>query len=279
MDRIRVLIVDDEPPARTRLKRLLEPHTAFEVAGEAGSGPEAVEAIARLAPDVVFLDVQMPGLDGFEVVEAIADAAGQNAGGTTEKTGDAEAEMSAGAGPLPQIVFVTAYDAYAVRAFEIHAVDYLLKPFDPERFGRTLARLEERVASSRPGEERLLRQLRDAMAAARRPPGYLERILVPVGTSQRLLAVDHIDWIEAEGNQVRLHVGAESYLVRGTLTALEERLDPARFLRIHRKRIVNAARIRELHPWSHGDQLVILDDGTELRMSRRYRDRLAALEP
>lgn len=250
MDRIRVLIVDDEPPARAKVRRFLADDPEVEIAGEAGSGAEAVEAVARLAPDVVFLDVQMPGLDGFGVVDALA------------------------GGQMPHVVFVTAYDAYAVRAFEVHAVDYLLKPFSEERFARALERIKERIRGQGDDVDRRLRELLAGIAPR---PGYLERILVPDGERSVLLDVMRIDWIEAERNHVRLHVGEASFLVRGTIKALEAWLDPAHFLRIHRSRIVNAARIREIHPWSHGDQLIVLRDGTELIMSRRYRDRLARL--
>lgn len=250
MDRIRVLIVDDEAPARARVRRFLASDPEFEVVGEAESGTAAVEAITELAPDVVFLDVQMPGLDGLGVVEALGDAA------------------------LPHVVFVTAYDEYAVRAFDLHAVDYLLKPFSAERFERALARVKDRVRS-RGGT--LDRRLRELLAEIRPGPAYLERLLVPDGAKSVLLDVGRVDWIEAERNHVRLHVGGRSHLLRATLAALEARLDPARFIRIHRSRIVNAERVREIHPWSHGDQLVVLHDGTELIMSRRYRDRLARL--
>ena len=251
MNRIRVLIVDDEPPARARVRRHLAADPEFEVVGEAGSGTEAVEAVARLEPDVVFLDVQMPGLDGFGVVTAL------DAGGT-----------------LPHVVFVTAHDEYAVRAFEVHAIDYLLKPFREQRFTQALERVKERLRGR--GDD-VASRLRDLLAGIGSRPDYLERILVRDGERSVLLDVTRIDWIEAERNHVRLHVGEASHLVRGTITALEGRLDPARFLRIHRSRIVNVERIREIHPWSHGDQLIVLRDGTELIMSRRYRDRLARL--
>ncbi len=251
MNRIRVLIVDDEPPARARVRRHLAADPEFEVVGEAGSGAEAVEAVSRLEPDVVFLDVQMPGLDGFGVVAAL------DAGDT-----------------LPHVVFVTAHDEYAVRAFEVHAIDYLLKPFREQRFTQALERVKERLRGR--GDDVAWR-LRDLLAGIGSRPAYLERILVRDGERSVLLDVTRIDWIEAERNHVRLHVGEASHLVRGTITALEGRLDPARFLRIHRSRIVNVERIREIHPWSHGDQLIVLRDGTELIMSRRYRDRLARL--
>ncbi|HEX7118234.1 MAG TPA: LytTR family DNA-binding domain-containing protein [Longimicrobiales bacterium] len=254
MDRIRVLIVDDEPPARAKVRRFLAADPEIEVVGEAGSGVEAVEAVAALAPDLVFLDVQMPGLDGFGVLDAL------------------------GAGAVPDVVFVTAYDEYAVRAFEVHAVDYLLKPVGPDRFQRALGRAKARVRARRDGaDDGLDRRLREVLEQVRARPAYLERLLVPDGARSVLLDVDRIDWIEAERNYVRLHVGAASHLLRGTLAALEARLDPARFIRIHRSHIVNADRVREIHPWSHGDQLVVLRDGTELTLSRRYRDRLSRL--
>lgn len=253
MERIRVLIVDDEPPARAKLRRLLAAERGTEVVGEAASGPEGVAAIHKLGPDLVFLDVQMPGLDGFDVLGSLD------------------------GGALPCIVFVTAFDEYAVRAFEVHAVDYLLKPFTPERFADALARVRERLRL-REGEE-LDGRLRRVLAEVRPRSAPLERLLVPVGETQIVVEVSRIDWMEAERNYVRLHVGAASYLVRATLSVLEERLDPARFVRIHRSRILNAARVREIHPWSHGDRLVVLQDGTELLLSRRYRDRWSRLSP
>ena len=253
MDRIRVLIIDDEPPARAKVRRFLAADPEVELVGEAGSGPEAVAAIRTIAPDLIFLDVQMPGLDGFGVLEALD---GQ---------------------PLPHVVFVTAFDEYAVQAFEVHALDYLLKPFAPERFERAVDRAKERIREG--GGDELDRRLRRALEELRPGPPALERLLVPSGEKQIVVDVGRIDWIEAEQNYVRLHVGAVSYLVRTTLSGLEARLDRRRFIRIHRSRIINADRVREIHPWSHGDQLVVLQDGTELLLSRRYRDRLAYLTP
>jgi two-component system, LytTR family, response regulator len=247
VERIRVLIVDDEPPARAKIRRLLSADPEVELAGEAQSGFEAVEEIDRLQPDLVFLDVQMPGLDGFGV---LAELGGQ---------------------AMPAIVFVTAFDEYAIRAFEVNAVDYLLKPFDADRFRAALDRAKGRIR--RMGTEELDRRLRTLLAEVRPRPAPIQRLLVPAGQKQIVLDVGGIDWMDAEQNYVRLHVGKTSYLVRGSLTGLEERLDPTRFIRIHRSRIVNIERVREIHPWSHGDQLVVLHDGTELLMSRRYRDR------
>jgi len=253
MERIRVLIVDDEPPARAKVRRFAEADPDLEVVGEAASGTEAVAAVEDLAPALVFLDVQMPGMDGFATLEALAGS------------------------DLPHVVFATAYDEYAVRAFEVHAVDYLLKPFGPDRFARAMERAKERIRARQDGD--LDRRLRQVLAEARPRPAPLDRILVPTGEKSILLQVERIDWIEAEQNYVRLHVGSTSYLARGTLAGLEERLDPGKFIRIHRSRIVNVDRVREIHPWSHGDQLLVLRDGTELLMSRRYRARWSELAP
>jgi two-component system LytT family response regulator len=270
MDPIRVIIADDEPPARAKIRRFLTgghgsfcgPGTpgdpAVTIVAETGSGPETIEAVERTRPDLLFLDVQMPEPDGFGVLAALAPDT------------------------LPHVIFTTAYDEYAVRAFEVHAIDYLLKPFDEERFqkalrravaqiGRTLAGdARDRPAIILPWEERLYRLL-DEVAPRGRP---LERILVRRGESATLLRTAEITWIEAAGNYSRLHTAGESYLVRGTLSGLETRLDPTRFARIHRSHIVNLDQIRSLHPWSHGDWLLRLHDGTELMLSRRYRDRL-----
>ncbi|HEU4883305.1 MAG TPA: LytTR family DNA-binding domain-containing protein [Longimicrobium sp.] len=254
MEPFRVLIADDEPPARAKLRRLLDADPESSVAGEAASGTEAVEMIERLRPDLVFLDIQMPGADGFGVLQAVDPAA------------------------LPHVVFVTAYDEHALRAFEVHAVDYLLKPFDADRFRTALARAKERVrARPSAGEDGLDARIRRVLAEARPAPAYLERVLVRTGTCAVFLRTDEVDWLEAEENYVRLHAGTESYLVRGTLAGLEERLDPARFIRVHRSHIVNLASIRELHPWSHGDWMIVLRDGRELMLSRRYRDRIPEL--
>ena len=255
MEPVRVLIADDEPPARAKVRRFLADDAEVEVVGEARSGPEAVDAIQRLRPDLVFLDIQMPGADGFDVLQAIDPAA------------------------MPHVVFVTAYDEFALRAFEVHAVDYLLKPFDTDRFRTALARAKQRVLA-RPaadGDDGLDARIRRVLAEARPAPAYLERLLVRTGSRAVFLRVDEIDWLEAEENYVRLHAGPASYLVRGTLAGLEERLDPAKFIRVHRSHIVNLGSIRELHPWSHGDWMMVLRDGRELMLSRRYRDRLPEL--
>lgn len=248
--KIRALIVDDEPLARERLRTLLKPEADVEIVGECGDGEKAVSAIRRHKPDLLFLDVQMPERDGFDVLEAL------------------------GAEEMPVVVFVTAYDKYALRAFEVHALDYLLKPFDRERFQRALERAREQVAgrhSSTLGE-RLLALLADRATEQKR----LQRVVIKSGGRIFFLRVEEIDWIEAAGNYLRLHVGREEHLLRETMNRLEARLDPAKFLRIHRSTIVNLERIREMQPSFHGDYVVLLRDGTRLALSRSHRDKLPA---
>jgi two-component system LytT family response regulator len=245
---IRALVVDDEPPARRKLRELLGREADFEVVGEAGDGVEAVAAIRAAAPDVVFLDIQMPRLDGFGVIAEV------------------------GVEAMPLVVFVTAYDEHAVRAFEVQALDYLLKPFAPSRFQRLLTRLRERI-EQQPGDlaeriERLLAAVRPASGAG----GALRQILVERGEGrQALLAVGEIDLIRAEGNYLRFFAGGGEYRRRGTLRDLEERLDPAQFVRLNRSELVRLEAIRELQPWFHGDARVLLRDGTVLTWSRRYK--------
>ena len=248
--KIRTLIVDDEPLARERMRTLLEAEADITIVGECRDGREAVEAIKRESPDLVFLDVQIPELDGFQVIEAI------------------------GAEAAPAIVFVTAYDQYALQAFEVHAVDYLLKPFDEERFHRALGRAREARARD-PGEvsSKLLSLLQELKA----PPGYMERLVVKSAGRLFFLRTEEIEWVESAGNYVCLHVRGESHLLRETMTGLESRLDPSRFARIHRTAIVNIDQIKELQPLFHGEYQVVLRDGTELTLSRGYRDRLQAV--
>jgi two-component system LytT family response regulator len=243
----RVLIVDDEPPARLRLRELLQRRDRVEIAGECSSGPEAVAALARLRPDLLFLDVQMPAMDGFQVLR------------------------ESGAACTPVTIFVTAYDRYALNAFEAHALDYLLKPFSDERFDDALTRALEHLQTRRSGElaARVLQLLERGEGVSR----------IAVKTDGRVLIVQagEIDWVEAAGVYVELHVGKKHYLHRVTLSELEEQLAPARFVRIHRSILVNLERIRELSPRTHGDYSVLLRDGTELRLSRSYREQLGAL--
>ncbi|HEU5220126.1 MAG TPA: LytTR family DNA-binding domain-containing protein [Gemmatimonadales bacterium] len=242
-----VLLVDDEPLARERLRALLDQEPDLRIAGECASGRTAVKAIQEKRPDLVFLDVQMPGLDGFGVVEQI------------------------GAGRMPAIVFVTAFDQYALKAFEVHAIDYLLKPFDRERFQATLAHARESIRLRAGGVDRAMTALLDSLAARRR---YADRLLVKLSGKERLVPVDEVDWLEAAGNYVRIHAGGERLLLRETMASLEERLDPDRFARIHRSTIVNLERVKELEPWFHGDYVVRLKDGQKLTRSRSHRPRL-----
>jgi two-component system LytT family response regulator len=236
------LIVDDEAPARAKLRLYLEADERAVVVGEATNGLEAVERVESLRPELVLLDVQMPGLDGFEVLAALQD------------------------GELPHVVFVTAHDEHAVRAFEVRALDYLLKPVDR---GRLRSAVDRVIEAGRPGRD-ALRVLEDRPTAT----SPLERFLVRERGRLRLVPVGDVDWIGAAGNYVELHVGDHTHLVRGTLNELESRLPERRFVRVHRSTIVNLDRVRELQPWSHGDLLLVLHGGTELRLSRRYRDRI-----
>ena len=246
---MRVLIVDDEAPARAKVRRYLQEERGVEVVGEATNGVEAVEAIEELAPDLVLLDVQMPELDGFGVVAALEPAT------------------------LPVIVFVTAFDRYALRACEVHASDYLLKPFTAERLRAAVQRARELLQG---------RAIDDSLAsfaqALRERPRYISRVSVRVSGRIVLVDLSAVDWIEAEDNYVRLHAGARSYLHRETLAALEKQLDPDRFARIHRSAIVQIDRIVELHPATHGDMDIVLRTGKTLPLSRTYREALARVK-
>lgn len=241
--------MDDEPLARERIRTLLGGESDIEVIGECSDGVEAVATIRDDQPDLVFLDVQMPELDGFGVLEAV------------------------GTDRMPAVVFVTAFDQFALRAFDSHAVDYLMKPFDRERFRRALARAREQVGVR--GERDLdqrLRALLDELQPKRAE--YVERLAVRASGRIVFLKVDEVDWIDAQGNYARLHVPGRTYLLRETMSALEDKLDPAQFVRIHRSTIVNIERIRELEPMFAGEYMVILQDGTKLPSSRTYRDKL-----
>jgi two-component system, LytTR family, response regulator len=250
MSKIRVVIVDDENPARRKVSRFLAAEEDFEIAGEAGTGLEALRLIEAQRPDLVFLDVQMPGLDGFGVIESLKIR------------------------PLPQVVFITAYDHFALKAFEIHALDYLLKPFDQPRFKKVLDHVRRQLQSyDRGGPGDLAEKLNRLLKELNNRPKYAERLLINADEKAFLLAVEKIDWIEAARNYVNLHVGRESYLLRGTIEGLSQKLDPSKFLRANRSQIVNVESIRELQPWFHGEYHIILNDGTEVSWSRRYLDR------
>ncbi len=239
-DNIRVLIVDDEALARERVRTLLATDPGVTILGECTGGREAVEAILEHHPDLVFLDVQMPDLDGFQVLEALGD-------------------------DLPAIVFVTAYDEYAPRAFEVHALDYLLKPIEPERFGRALAHVRETLRDT---DDRRLHDLLDALATRN------DRLVIRTRGKVSFVKPSEIDWVEADGKHALLHAGKETHVVRQQLQRLETRLAPHGFMRVHRSAIVNVDRIKELEPWFHGEYVVILKDGTKLTSSAAHSEAL-----
>ena len=247
--KIRTLIVEDEPLARERIHALLEDERDIEVVAECGDGRVAVEEIRQNRPDLVFLDINIPEVDGFGVIEEI------------------------GVDEMPPVVFVTAYDQYAVQAFDTHALDYILKPFDEDRFRTAVGRARQAILQQSAGS--LDRRLTDLLEDLRKPR-YLERLAVRAGGKIIFLRTDEIDWIGAEGNYARMHVGSKSHLMRETMTSLEQKLDPGRFLRIHRSTIVNADAIAELEPLFQGDYVVILRNGTRLTSSRGYRSNLQA---
>jgi two-component system LytT family response regulator len=245
---IRVLIVDDEPLAREGVRLHLSRETDVVIAGEASDGGRAVAMISSMKPDLVFLDVQMPVLDGFEVVETIA------------------------ATFLPTIVFVTAYDQYAIKAFEVHALDYLLKPFTVERFQAAMAKAREEIAArgAHGSRRRLLQLIADRAGAS----AHLQRFIIRSGEGYRLVPASEVVSLEAQGNYVRIRTEAGQHLLRITMAELEKRLDPQRFARIHRSTMVSIDRIKEITPAWHGDFEVLLADGQRLRLSRNFRQRL-----
>lgn len=225
---MRVVIVDDEPLARQVVRILLEKDRELTVAGEC-SGIDAAEVIARERPDILFLDIQMPEVDGFDVLERV------------------------GADAVPAVVFVTAYDEYALRAFEVHALDYLLKPFDDRRFFAALSRAKEQVR-------------------AKTPSSFTRRFLVRTRDKVLFIKADDLEWVEAADYYVSLHAGGKSYLLRQTMAEIERQLDPAKFVRVHRSAIVNLDRVKEMHPLFRGDCALVLADGTQLRLSRARRE-------
>lgn len=246
---IRTLLAEDEPLARERIRMLLESEPDIAIVAECGDGRSAVEAIQEQKPDLVFLDVNMPELGGFDVIREV------------------------GAEAMPPVVFVTAYDHFAVRAFDAHALDYVLKPFDEERFRLAVERARQAVNQN--NSEAMDQRLVDLLEGLQKPR-YLERLAVKSGGKIVFLRTGEVSWIGAEGNYARLHTGKKSYLMRETMTALEKKLDPTRFLRIHRSTIVAADAIAELEPLFQGDYVVILRDGTRLTSSRGYRGNLQA---
>lgn len=247
---LRALVVDDEPLARGLLVEMLAGEPDVEVAGECGDGVAAVEQILAHPPDLVFLDVQMPGLDGFGVVEAV------------------------GADRMPATIFVTAYDQYALRAFDANALDYLLKPFDEERLARTLDRVRRRLGAPADEVARRVTALLQAVQERRR---YAPRLVVRDGVRTRLIPVDRIVWIEAEGKQARVHLAGESHLATGGIGAVEAQLDPEQFVRVHRSAIVRIDQIQEIQPWFEGEYVLLMPGGAQITTSAAYRSRLREL--
>ena len=251
IQRIRTVIVDDEPLARRRIRRMLARDAEIEIVSDCSNGKEAIAAIKNLKPDLLFLDIQMPEIDGFDVLESLDPS------------------------QLPLVIFITAYDQYALRAFEVSAVDYLVKPFDRVRFEKALDRAKLRMAGERGSD--LSRQTLALLEELKARSNHVERLLIKAGGRAFFLKTDEIDWIEAEGKYVRLHAGKESYLLREAIGSMETQLNPKKFPRIHRSSIVNIDRVRELQPWFHNEYRVILNDGTELMLSRSCRKRLGEL--
>ncbi len=248
MNKIRTLIVDDEAMARERILGLLSQEQDVEVVGQCSDGQQAVSAIQQLSPELVFLDVQMPAVDGFGVIRQV------------------------GAERMPMVVFVTAYDEYALQAFEVHALDYLLKPFGRDRLQQCLDHARHQRDRRRAGDlgKSLLALVQDFRPEQKKQ----DRLVVKSGGRVFFVRTDEIDWIEAAGNYVRLHMKDQSHLFRETMNQMESRLDPQRFFRIHRSRIVNTERIKELQPWFNGEYVVLLQNGAQLRLSRSYREKL-----
>ena len=249
--KIRAIIVDDEPLARKKLKLFLADEPEFDVIAECSNGAQAISAIGKHRADVVFLDIQMPEIDGFGVLESLSPQR------------------------LPFIVFVTAHDAYALKAFEVRALDYLLKPYDRSRLRQTLSRVRAAIqhASIEKQQVQILSLLADLKTHRKQP----ERLLIRSAGRVYFVNVDDIEWAEAEGNYVSLHVGSESHLIRQTMSALEQRTDPQRFVRIHRSTLVNVARVKEIQPWFEGEYVAILSNGKRLNVSRPYRKQLTKL--
>jgi two-component system, LytTR family, response regulator len=248
---IRALIADDEALARKFIRRMLKDDHDVEIVGECSNGKEAVAMIRKHNPDLVFLDVQMPEMNGFAVLEAI------------------------GLERLPEIIFATAYEQYAIRAFELHALDYLLKPFDQARFKEAVKHAKERFRSVRQNEGR--RQISALLESIKNKPQYLDRLVIKAGGRITFLSTCEINWIEADDKYVHLHTNKGSPMVRQTLSAMETQLDPRKFRRIHRSAIVNVERIKELQPLFSGEHSILLEDGTKLTLSRNYKDKLFAL--
>src|SRR6266478_6988989 len=248
---IRALIADDEALARKFICRMLKDDHDVEIVSECSNGKETVAMIRKQNPDLVFLDVQMPEMDGFAVLEAIR----------IER--------------MPEIIFATAYEQYAIRAFELHALDYLLKPFDQARFKEAIKHAKERFRSLRQNDGRM--QISALLDSIKSKPQYLDRLVIKAGGRITFLSTREINWVEADDKYVHLHTGKANPMVRQTLSAMEAQLDPARFRRVHRSAIVNVERIAELQPLFSGEYSILLQDGTKLTLSRNYKDKLFEL--
>jgi two-component system, LytTR family, response regulator len=249
--KIRVLVVDDEALARERACQLLKADPELEIVGQCGDGQTAVEKIQSEKPDLVLLDVQMPELDGFAVVEAI------------------------GADQMPAVIFVTAHEKFALKAFDVHAIDYLLKPYDRERFETAINRAKDQLTRAKSGD--LQSRMTALLGEIKTQPKTANRLVVKTEGRVLLLKNEDVDWIEAADNYIILHVAAETHMLRETMTSIEARLPTEKFIRVNRSTIVNIDRIKELQPLFHGEYVIILKNGTKLTLSRGYREKLDLL--
>ena len=245
---IRTIVSDDEPLAREKLRILLASEAGVRIVAECRDGRQTIDALQTCKPDLLLLDIQMPGADGFQVLSAIP------------------------ADDMPLVVFTTAYDQYAIRAFETHAVDYLLKPFDHERLHKAIERIRSELLKT--NDREMTQRILDLLAGTRAESRVTKRLAIKAAGRVVFLDVEEIDWVEAAANYVRLHVGKESHLLRESIGRISERLDPDRFVRVHRSTIVNVRRIKELQPCNSGEYIVVLKDGKELSCSRGYRTEL-----
>jgi two-component system LytT family response regulator len=245
---IRTIISDDEPLAREKLRILLASEAGVRIVAECRDGRQTIDALRTYKPDLLLLDIQMPGADGFQVLSTIP------------------------ADDMPLVVFTTAYDQYAIRAFETHAVDYLLKPFDHERLHKAIERTRSELLKT--NDREMTQRILDLLASSRVESRVAKRLVIKAAGRVVFLDVEEIDWVEAAANYVKLHVGRESHLLRESIGRISERLDPDRFVRVHRSTIVNVRRIKELQPCNSGEYIVVLKDGKELSCSRGYRTEL-----
>ena len=253
MSDLRALLVDDEPLARDLLRTMLAQVGGVTILGESGDGADAITKIESLQPDVVFLDIQMPEGSGFDVVRAL----------------DPEV--------LPAIVFVTAFDQYALRAFEVHALDYLLKPYDLERLSGAVAKVKRMIARPRSDRDAENQRVRELLASVRMESAQAQRLVIKEGERTILQRVDGIDWVEADAKYARVHTTERTYTVRETMRNIESRLDPTRFMRVSRSAIVNLDRVKEIQPWFNGEYVLIMQNGAKITTTRSYRGGLVEL--